>query len=206
MSKTPYLIGIAGPSGAGKTELARRLAALLAAPIVSLDSYYRELAHLPFEERARCNFDVPEALDHALLAEQLARLAAGEEVAKPVYDFTQHTRAPEVEYVQPAEFVLVEGLFTLHFEEVRRLLATKVYVDAPDEVCFKRRLARDVRERGRTPESVLQQYRETVRPMAELYILPTRQFADVVVSGTAALEAATAAVARHIRRRQGAGA
>lgn len=202
----PYLIGVAGPSGAGKSELARSVAARLAAPIVALDSYYRDLAHLPLEERARSNFDVPEALDGALLAEQLARLAEGREIAKPVYDFAQHIRAAEVEYVQPAEFVLIEGLFTLHFEEVRRLLGTKVYVDAPDEVCFERRLARDVRERGRTPESVARQYRETVRPMAERYILPTRQYADVVVSGADNLEAATAAVIRHIARRRGAGA
>lgn len=198
--RTPYLIGIAGPSGAGKTELARKLAGSLSAPIVSLDCYYRDLAHLPLEERARANFDVPDALDHALLVEQLVLLAQGAEIARPVYDFALHVRAPAVERVPPGKFAIVEGLLTLHWEDVRGLFGTKVYVHAEDEICFTRRLERDVRERGRSCESVEKQYRETVRPMAELYTWPTRRWADVVVRGTDPLEQSAAAVLEHVER------
>ena len=197
------MIGIAGPSCSGKSELARRLAQQLSAPVMSLDSYYIDLAHLPLEERARTNFDDPASLDEEVLTRQLRQLAAGEAIARPVYDFARHTRSAEVERVEPARFVVVEGLFTLHWPAVRALLDTKVYIDVQDAVCLERRLERDVRERGRTPESVRAQYATTVRPMAERYIHPTRRYAEVVVSGVAPLEISAAAVLAHIR---GAGA
>jgi len=197
----PYLIGVAGPSGAGKTELSLRLARLLDAPIISLDSYYRDMAELPFEQRARSNFDVPDALDCELLGQHLSMLASGREIAKPVYDFTRHTRAPEVESIQPGAFAIVEGLFALYWEDVRSLYGTRVYVDTDDQTCFERRLDRDTHERGRTPESVHAQYENTVRPMAERYILPTRRYADLIVSGTQRLERSAAAVLAHIEGR-----
>lgn len=188
------MIGIAGPSCAGKSELAHGLAKILASPIVSLDSYYRDQAHLPFEQRQRTNYDVPGALDKELLISHFGLLAEGAEVHIPVYDFTRHTRAAEVHRVRAGEYAIVEGLFTLYWEEIRTLLHTKVFIGAADEVCFSRRLERDVHERGRTPESVLEQYRAAVRPMAEQYILPTRRFADVVLDGTAPIERSVAAV------------
>ncbi|MFB3830151.1 MAG: uridine kinase [Bryobacteraceae bacterium] len=194
----PYLIGVAGPSGSGKTELARKLASALSAPVVALDSYYRELSHLTVEERARVNFDVPAALDHDLLCGQLALLAAGGEIAVPVYDFSRHTRAPEVQCVRAGRFAIVEGLFALYWEQVRALLGTGVYVHTADELCFARRLERDVRERGRTPESVVAQYEQTVRPMAERYVFPERDVADVVVSGVEPLERTAAQVLEHV--------
>ncbi len=199
----PYLIGIAGPSCSGKSELSRYLARALGAEVLALDSYYVELAHLPLEERARRNFDLPEALDHGLLAAQLAALAEGRTIEKPVYDFARHTRAPQVEIVHPGEFLIVEGLFALYWEEIRRLMGTRVFMEASDEVCLERRLERDIRERGRTRESVLEQYRTTVRPMAEQYILPTRGFADLVISGVEPLERTSAAVLAHIRSTRG---
>jgi len=189
-----YLIGIAGPSGAGKTELARALCRALDAPLISLDSYYRDLAHIDFEARAHHNFDDPASLDHELLREHLARLSSGLETAVPVYDFTRHLRSAAVERIPPARFGVIEGLWTLYWEEVRDLLGTRVYVDAADEVCFARRLDRDVRERGRTPESVMVQYAATVRPMAALYIQPARRYADVEVSGTAPISESVRAV------------
>jgi len=194
-----FVIGIAGPSCAGKSELARRLAHKLGARILPLDCYYRDLSHLPLDERCGMNFDVPEALDVPLLIQQLSLLAEGCEITRPVYDFRQHVRAPEPERVVPAEFIILEGLFALYWEEVRRRLALKVFVEAPPEVCLARRLERDVRERGRTPESVVEQYERTVRPMAERYILPTRALADVVVSGLAPIEESVACVLELIR-------
>lgn len=195
----PYLIGIAGCSGAGKSELAARLAEALPAEILSLDSYYRDLSHLPFEQRAETNFDAPEALDEALLSAHLELLAEGQTIEKPVYDFVQHIRSPACERVEPGRYLIVEGLFALYWEAVRRRLALKVFVEAPDEVCFQRRLDRDVRQRGRTPESVRRQYERTVRPMAERYILPTRRFADLLLSGVDPLERSLAKVLEAVR-------
>jgi len=200
-SLKPLLIGIAGPSCAGKSELAQRLGALLPATVVSLDRYYRDLSHLSFEERTRWNFDVPDALELDLLASHLKALAAGETVEIPVYDFTQHVRTSRRTQVAAADCVVFEGLFTLYREDIRALLDFRVFVEAPDEVCFARRLERDVRERGRTPESVRQQFESTVRPMAERYILPTRVYADVVLDGTAPREALVESVLHELERR-----
>lgn len=197
-----YLIGIGGPSGAGKTELARALAARLAAPILALDSYYRDSSLLPPEERARRNFDDPAALDHPLLHSQLVALVAGEEIEVPVYDFALHARAARTELLRVGSYGIVEGLWTLLFEDLRPLFGTKVFVETADHVCFDRRLTRDTRERGRTAASVVEQYECTVRPMAERYVLPTAQFADVVVSGEQALEHSLERVLAHVRREQ----
>lgn len=194
----PYLIGIAGPSGAGKTLLATTLAARLDAPIVCLDSYYLDLGHLTFEERVRMNFDEPAALDHDLLMQQFAELAAGGEIAVPVYDFARHTRTDAVERVRATEFAIIEGLFALYWEDVRRILGTKVYVDVEDQTCFERRLERDMRERGRSRTSVCSQYTETVRPMAARYVWPSKAHAQVVVSGTDPVERNADAVLQHI--------
>lgn len=198
MSAT-HIIAIGGPSCAGKTELAKRLARSLSAIILPMDAYYRDLAFLPLESRPKFNFDIPDSLDHTLLREHLTALAAGMPVQRPVYDFTVHTRSSRWETVTPGPFLIFEGLFALHWDDLRPLLTTKVYVDAPDDVCLARRQVRDVLERGRTAESVHKQYVEIVRPMADLYVRPTRRFADVVVSGQAPLEQSTAAVLAHIK-------
>jgi len=196
----PYLIAIAGPSGSGKTEIARRLASILDAPILSLDSYYRDAAHLPLAERHAINFDEPRALDHELLIGQLAVLAEGGEIAVPVYDFTRHVRAAAVDRLRAEGFAIVEGIFALYWEDVRRLAGTRVFVDVPDEICLARRMERDIRERGRSVESVIEQYAATVRPMAERYVRPTREFADVVASGADPVEFSIQAVLAHVRR------
>lgn len=198
----PYLIGIAGPSCSGKTELARRLQPVLPGEslILALDSYYRDLAHLPLEERARSNFDEPEALEASLLAEHIEALAAGREISKPVYSFEQHIRAPYTTRVVPGDFVLLEGLFALYWPGIRQRFSTKVFVQVRDEVALERRIERDQRERGRTRDSVLLQYASTVRPMCEKYLLPTRQFADVVVDGEGRIEESVDAVLEHVRR------
>ena len=193
MSAT-HIIAIAGPSCAGKTELAKYLSRRLNAPILPMDAYYRDLAFLPLEARCKFNFDIPDSVDHGLLLEHLTALAAGRSIKRPVYEFKVHTRAPISETVTAGRSVIVEGLFALHWEDIRSLIGTKVFVDAPDEVCLARRQVRDVVERGRAVESVLKQYVEIVRPMAELYVRPQRRFADVVVSGEIPLEQSCAAV------------
>lgn len=196
-----HIIAIGGPSCAGKTELAKHLARVLPAPMLPLDAYYLDLAFLPLSERTKFNFDVPDALDHDLLREQVTALLAGREIARPVYDFATHTRSSAVERLSPSPYLLLEGLFALYWEDIRGLLGTRVFVDAPDDLCLARRQLRDVRERGRTPESVLKQYTDTVRPMAELHVRPTRRFADVIVSGKVPLEVSSAAVLAHVRSR-----
>ncbi len=198
MNSKPYIIGIAGPSCAGKTELAKRVAAALAATTISLDAYYRELNHLTLAERAHFNFDEPAALDHDLLVAQVETLAGGQVIDLPVYDFATHSRTLRTERISPTDFIIIEGLFALYWDELRQLYGTKVFVEAPDATCLERRQLRDVRERGRTPESVLRQFTETVRPMAALHVRPTAAFADVAVSGLQPIATSAATVLEHV--------
>jgi uridine kinase len=199
----PFMIGIGGPSCSGKTTLAARLAHYLQAPVINLDSYYRDLAHLPLEERARTNFDHPESLEEALLVEQLAALHRGESIPVPRYDFATHSRIPgEYTTIAPTRFIIMEGLFVLHWPAVRNSFDLRIYMDVPDPHCFTRRQNRDIVERGRTPESVDWQYAATVRPMAEQYILPTREHADLVMDGTAPVAGTAETVLQTIRKMQ----
>lgn len=181
----PFVIGIAGPSCSGKTTIARQLATQLGdATLFGLDAYYHDLAHLTYEQRAQFNFDHPESLEAELLIEHVVALAQGSAIERPVYDFATHTRvAGASERIAPTRYLIVEGLFTLHWPQIWPAYDARVFVEAPDPVCFERRMDRDVRERGRTPESIRTQYEATVRPMAEQFVLPTRDNADLVVNG-----------------------
>ena len=181
----PYLIGIAGPSCSGKSEVARRLARILRAPTLVLDHYYRDLASIPFAERLNINFDAPESLDREMIAEHVRALQDGQSIEQPTYDFTHHIRTERTETVPSAPFVLVEGLFGLYWPELRQALSLRIYIDASHEVCLARRIFRDVRERGRTEESVRSQYEVTVQPMCECHIAPTQAHADLVLNGVA---------------------
>jgi uridine kinase len=199
------LIGIAGPSGSGKTELARRLAPRLGADtaLLSLDSYYRDLSALEPAARAAHNFDHPDSLDRRLLAEQVAALGESEPIEVPVYDFATHTRTAAAKSINPGSFVLVEGLFVLCWEEVRTSLDLKLFIDASHEICLARRIARDVRERGRTERSVREQYERTVRPMFERYVRPTRSHADLVVDDCMPVQKIVEQVLAAVDSRQG---
>jgi uridine kinase len=198
MTRKSYLIGIAGPSGAGKSYLAQHLVERMHAPVLALDHYYRDLSRLSLTERAAANFDEPDALEHELLISQIQDLYACKAVELPIYDFSRHIRTGETRTFGPALFVVIEGLFTLHWPELRNLLGTRVYVEMSDDVCLQRRQERDVRERGRTPESVIEQFRVTVAPMAERYVRPTRSHADVVVHGDSPIEREVERVLEHI--------
>lgn len=182
------LIGIAGPSCSGKTERARALAAHLGCPMLNLDLYYYDLSHLSLEVRAHTNFDEPAILEFPLILEHARALQRGQAITAPVYDFATHTRPPGGIPISPTRHVVLEGLFALHWPELRDLYTLSVYVDTPDEVCFQRRLARDQVERGRSPESIHEQYDTWVRPMARQWILPTRDHAMLTVSGVSDID------------------
>lgn len=196
----PYFIGVAGPSCAGKSYLAAHLVHRLNAALFSLDSYYLPLDHLSARQRAQYNFDAPEALDSGLLLRHARQLHSGEPIARPVYDFNTHTRTPETIELAAKPFVIVEGLFALHWEGLRTLLGTKVYIELDEELCIERRIERDIRERGRTRESVLEQYHTTVAPMARRYVYPARAHADVLVIGNCDIVSEVDAVLRHVAR------
>jgi len=168
--------------------LARGLAARLgedAACVVPLDAYYRDLSSMPLDERARCNFDEPGAFDWPLLEAHLEALAQGTGVNMPVYDFAVHTRRAETVRVEPRRFVIVEGLLALWPEKVRALSALRVYVDLAEAACLDRRERRDTSERGRSLESVRAQFMETVAPMAERHVIPTKDYAELILNGDA---------------------
>ncbi len=185
----PVVVGISGCSGSGKTTLAIELARELGGTHFPLDHYYRDLAHLPPGERMQQNFDDPEMIEVPLLAAQVAALARGEAIERPLYDFSTHTRVPgRTETMCAGAFLLVEGLFALYYPALLPLYHLRIYIDAPDEVCFERRLKRDIEQRGRTPESVRRQYEATVRPASEAYVRPSATHADLVVDGTRALD------------------
>lgn len=176
-----FTVGIAGGSGAGKTTLARLLAEELGHVIVlDLDSYYLDRAGLSRESRERLNFDEPGAFDVSLLLHHVRQLRDGRPIEKPRYSFEDHTRSG-VETLPPAPIVVVEGLFALWWEELRSLFNLKVYLDAPRDLRVMRRLKRDVEFRGRSPESVIQQYEATVSLMHDRYVAPTRGHADLVL-------------------------
>lgn len=181
----PFLIGIAGRSGAGKSEIARQLASWLPGnpSVVSLDSYYFAMDDVPLEDRGKRNFDHPESLDWDLIADHVAALARGERIEEPIYIFATHTRSRETKPIPPAKYIILEGLFALHDERVREHLGAKIFIETPDGVCYERRKERDVVERGRTVPDIERQYAETVRPMAEQYVVPSSQHADLVLRG-----------------------
>ena len=198
----PHLIGIAGASGAGKTALAHAVATRLSTgpivPVVPLDAYYRQATASP-DAWAEPNFDSPDALDHELIVSDLGRLAAGQAIDRPVYDFVSHSRRADTARVSAGPFVVVEGLLSLHWAATRALFGTRVFVAADDAMCLARRVTRDVHERGRTEASVRAQWAATVRPMYDRYVLPTRALADLVVSGSGSLNEAAAIVVAHAR-------
>ena len=208
----PVVLGISGASGSGKTTLALQLARTLGGVHFSLDSYYRDLSHLPMAERAQRNFDDPAMIESPLLAAHVAALARGEAIQRPVYDFASYTRLPHQTQtvgpiVGPGACLLVEGLFALYFPELRPLNHLKIYVDTQDDLCYSRRLRRDIEERGRDEQSVRQQYDSTVRPCAIAFVRPLIDFADLVVDGSDALDfkieqVLTAMKKRGLRRRE----
>jgi uridine kinase len=189
LPQRPLILGIAGCSGSGKTTLARELTAQFNATLLPLDFYYICLGHLPPAERSLQNFDHPDSLEHTLLVEHINDLANNRPIERPLYDFATHTRvAGRTETIHPAPVLIVEGILALHYEALRPLYDFSIYVNAPNKICLNRRIYRDMRERGRTEESVRAQFEATAKPMADLYVLPSAAHASIIVEGTDALD------------------
>ncbi len=198
----PIVVAVAGGTGSGKTTVANEILHRVGAEHIAYiphDAYYRDLSHLPPAQRAQVNFDHPASLETELFVAHLKELRAGHSVSIPIYDFTTHTRTPEKRVVEPAPVVLVEGILVFAEPELRELFDVKLYVDTDADVRFIRRLQRDIEERGRSVESVCEQYLSTVRPMHLEFVEPSKRYADVIIPEGGFNEVAIAMVAARIR-------
>lgn len=178
------IIGICGGTGSGKTTIARAIVDAVGARNVVLieqDSYYRNLADLPLDERHQANFDHPDAIDSDMLVNHLKRLKQGQPIDMPIYDMVTHTRSDQVEFIEPKPAVIVEGILIFAEPRVLDLLDCRIFVDTPDDVRLMRRLRRDVTERGRSFERTLEQYERTIRPMHFEFVEPSKRHADIII-------------------------
>ena len=178
------LIGIAGGSGSGKTMVSNRILSQLGTDrvaVIEQDSYYRDLSNLPFEQRAAQNFDHPDAIDTELLINHITGLLNGETVHIPLYDFTNHTRLKSTRATGPHDVIVLEGILILYNPDLRKMMDIKVYVDTGADLRFIRRLKRDTAERGRSMQTVIEQYEHSVRPMHLQFVEPTKRYADIII-------------------------
>ncbi|EGQ3050278.1 TPA: uridine kinase [Staphylococcus pseudintermedius] len=178
------IIGIAGGSGSGKTSVTNKIMNNLeghSVVLIEQDYYYKDQSHLTFEQRLKTNYDHPFAFDNDLLIQNLKSLQSGQSVEVPTYDYTNHTRSDKTIAFQPKDVIIVEGIFALENEELRNMMDVKIYVDTDADLRILRRLVRDTKERGRTMESVIDQYLTVVRPMHNQFIEPTKKFADIII-------------------------
>ena len=204
MDNNILVIGIAGGTGSGKTTLMNNLIQRYgdAVTVLSHDNYYKRHDELPYEERCKLNYDEPAALETDLMARHLESLRRGETILCPVYDFTVHNRSDETIPIVPKKVIIVEGILIFEDKELRELMDIRIFVDTDADVRLCRRIKRDVNKRGRTLESVLQQYQETVKPMHEKYVEPSKKFADIVVpeggKNLVALDMIVGRIRRHL--------
>ncbi|WP_313803183.1 uridine kinase [Cytobacillus sp.] len=184
MERKPVVIGVAGGSGSGKTSVTKSIYDFFKGHSILMleqDYYYKDQAHLPFEERLKTNYDHPLAFDNDLLIEHIQKLLRYERINKPVYDYAVHTRSNEVIAVEPKDVIILEGILVLEDERLRNLMDIKLFVDTDADLRIIRRLSRDINERGRTMDSVIDQYVNVVRPMHNQFIEPTKRYADIII-------------------------
>lgn len=182
--KKPIIIGVSGGSGSGKTSVSRAIFNNFPNHSIMMlehDSYYKDQSHLSFEERLKTNYDHPFAFDTDLLIEHLEKLLNYETIEKPVYDYVAHTRSTETVIQEPKEVIILEGILILEDKRLRDLMDIKIYVDTDDDIRIIRRIKRDMIERGRTLDSIIDQYLSVVKPMYHQFIEPTKRYADVIV-------------------------
>jgi uridine kinase len=184
MTRKPVVIGVTGGSGSGKTSVTKAIYESFRGHSILMleqDYYYKDQSHLPFEERLKTNYDHPLAFDNDLLIEHLEKLLRFEPIEKPVYDYSLHTRSDKVIPVEPQDVIILEGILVLEDERLRNLMDIKLFVDTDADLRIIRRLQRDIQERGRTLDSVIDQYVNVVRPMHNQFIEPTKRYADVII-------------------------
>ena len=183
-SNKPFVIGVAGGSGSGKSTVTREVLASIGpemAAVVMQDDYYSDQSHMSPQDRRKTNYDHPQAFDWPLMVQQVQALCLGEAIEMPLYDFAADNRSSKTVTVKPAPVIVIEGLFALFDADLRKMMSLKIFVDTAADVRFIRRLQRDMAERGRSTESVIQQYLDTVRPMHKQFIEPTKRHADVIL-------------------------
>jgi len=183
--KTPLFIGITGGSGSGKTTIVNKIFSEVperSIAIIEQDAYYKDQSHLSYEDRCKTNYDHPLAFDTDLLIEHIESLKSGQAIEKPLYDYEVHNRKKEIELIEPKEIIIIEGLLVFYDERIRDLLDIKIFVDTDADLRLIRRIIRDINERGRTVDSVIAQYINTVRPAHEQFIEPTKKYADIIVT------------------------
>ncbi len=205
----PIVIGIAGGTGSGKTTVAQVILRRVGSERIAYlphDAYYKDNSHLPFEERRKINYDHPDALETSLLVQHIQGLKAGRSIERPVYDFTTHARTRQTVRVDPRPIILVEGILIFVEPALRDLFDVKIYVDTDADIRFIRRLRRDILERGRTLESVIEQYLNTVRPMHLEFVEPSKRYADVIIPegglNTVAMDMVIARIERLLQERE----
>jgi len=182
--KKSLLIGVAGGTGSGKTSMAKNIVGDLdpsQVVIIEQDSYYYDLANIPLDVRHHHNFDHPDAYDFILLKQHMRDLVNGKPINVPIYDYATHTRSAESRVVSGHKIIVLEGIMVLYDNELRDLMDIRIYIETDPDIRFIRRLKRDIKQRGRSVESVIKQYMETVRPMHEQFIAPTKQYADIII-------------------------
>lgn len=179
-----YFVGIAGGSGSGKTTFSNKIhEAFPYAIIISQDAYYKDLSSLPLEKRGKVNFDHPQSLDFDLLKEHMLALKNGQSVKLPIYDFKTHTRSQTTSPIEPSRIIIIEGILLFAVPEIRELFDLKIFIDTDDDIRLLRRIERDIKERGFDFNSVKEQYLETVKPMYEAFVEPSKKYADLIVPG-----------------------